>query len=355
MFGTLRPQPCRLDEDTRADYRRLYCGTCKGIGAHFGLAHRATLTWDVVLLGAAIEALLHDASDPSSCRCPLNPLSHRPILAPESVSMQVASAVQILLTDQWVADQHRDGSSLASWVRPLTSAPTAHAAQRLRDLGLDPTPLTALDHHQAVVEREGPDIVRAAEPTADAIGALFAQLPRLPGTVQADPQALRQLGHGVGAAIYTIDALEDLEKDLRSADFNPCITADGRIDGEQVEACVCLLLDGVSRIAHAIDVLPLQRHRALLHHVLVDQLPRRADRAVTGARDAVFEQWQALSGRKGTLEELEEPEPEKTPREKSGHSCCICDCGPISGVPCADACCGACECATCCDAGCCCV
>ena len=353
MFGTLRPHPCVLDETTHTDYRRLYCGTCKGIGTHFGFAQRVTLTWDVVLLAATVDALLCQDTPQGSCRCPVNPLTHRDILTPESVPMQVASAVQILLTDQWVADQHRDGSRFAALVRPLTAGSTRHANELLAGLGIDTQALNALDTRQGEAECSAPTVAQAAEPTAYTLGDLFCQLASLPDTAEADPLVLRDLGHGIGSAIYVIDALEDLEKDLRHADFNPCLVTDNHIEGERVEDCVNLLLDAVAVIERCLSELPLQRHRTLLQHILVDQLPRRADVAVNGARDAVFRQWRAMTGSYDRLEEADEPEPdEKT--HASGSSCCVCDCGPISGLACGDLCCGSCECASCCDLGCCC-
>ena len=351
MFGTLRPHTCALETPVRSDYKRLYCGTCKGLGDHFGTMHRATLTWDAVLLAAAVDGLTTTGAESGTCRCPLNPLSHRDILVPDSVPMRVASAVQVLLTNQWVADQQRDGSSVAGWVRPLTERPTAHAAALLRELGIDPSELADLDERQGELERDGLSVSGAAEPTSTALGGLFAQLPRLPGAVAADAAALRSLGEAVGRAIYVVDALEDARTDAESGDFNPCVRRDRSLDGERVEDCVTELLSAVETIDRVLEALPIQRHREIIRHVLVDQLPKRADRAVEAARDAVFQQWHAASGRFEEIEEVDEEETKrqsaKTQGRKDGTECCICDCGPMCDDP-----------ACCCiglEAGCCCL
>ncbi len=361
MFGTLRPHTCELEGEVKSDYKQLYCGTCEGLGTHFGAIHRATLTWDAVLLAAAVDGLTTQGAEHGTCRCPLNPLSHREIIVPESTPMRVAAAVQVLLTNQWIADQQRDGSAIAGLVRPVTESPTASAIGILADLGIDATVLTSLDDRQGSLERAGISVREAAAPTRAALGALFAQLPELPGAVSADTTALRQLGESVGDAIYVIDALEDVEKDAAKGDFNPCLTSDRQIDGERIEDCVTVLLDAVATIELVVGDLPIQRHREIIRHVLVDQLPRRADIAVNGARDAVFRRWQAMSGREGEIEEIDQLEEEQNKLQKRAKKhnddcdCCICDCGPISGGVCADTCQCTGESFLCCQAGCCCL
>jgi hypothetical protein len=80
MFGTARPRPCALPGPDRQAFRHLYCGTCKGLHA-YGTPTRALTSWDAVLLGAIVEGLQDEAAPYGTCRCPLNPLVHKPIVA----------------------------------------------------------------------------------------------------------------------------------------------------------------------------------------------------------------------------------------------------------------------------------
>jgi hypothetical protein len=289
MFGTLSPHGCDLSSEQKLEHRRFYCGLCKSLGDSFGQPMRATLTHDAVLLGLLVDALAEGGAAPSSCRCPILPVVMRPTVDPRSTAMRYAAAMQVLLGDQWLADREADGKRGARLARPLLGEKVAQARQLLRELGFESGALAGFEREQVAVERTaGVGVAEAAAPTARALATVFAGMAQLPGLVPVSPQILRALGEALGQAIYAQDALEDLPRDLRRGEFNPCVRG-GAVDREAVEETTKLLTGALTTVRSSVAALPLQRHREVVESVLVVHLGAQARRAMGVARSFASE------------------------------------------------------------------
>lgn len=291
MFGTLKPKGCGLDDETRQAHRRLYCGLCQSLGEGYGQLSRALVSFDAVFLAVLVEGLSAEAAAPSSCRCPLVPVVFRPTASPDSPAMQLASAMSLLLADQYLADKALDDSALAGWLRPLGQGTVAQARQILDALGVDLRALEGFEHHQKATEQRG--VTRpedAAAPTAAALSRIFSAASVLPGVAPGVAPALAALGDAVGRIIYFVDALEDLEKDALSGSFNPCLDLDGEIEPARVQQTSRLLRDALGDAKAQIAALPWQRHRELVEDIVLRRQGAAAAAAIEaaqGAADAV--------------------------------------------------------------------
>lgn len=295
MFGTLKPARAAFDCRTRGEWQRFYCGTCQGIGEQFGLGYRGLLSHDAVFLGLLVDGLQVEAAPPDRTRCPMLPIVHRPTISPSSVAMRYCAAVQLLLADQWLADRAIDGRSLARCARPLLAKPAERARAMLAELGSDLAELIGIEARQAAAEvpgATGPD--QAAEPTAAALELVFERIAGLPGVV-ADLHAatLARLGRAVGTVIYLVDALEDLDRDRQTGDFNPCLTLDhhGRAQPSagRIRRAAAMLKHAGAEIRDALTALPLRRHGAVLENILIVQLGGRAKLAIASADRVLHE------------------------------------------------------------------
>jgi hypothetical protein len=295
VFGTLKPQKCSLPIVERDAYESFYCGLCKSLGDGFGQASRALVSHDAVFLALLVDALSSKAAQPDKCRCPLLPVVHRPTVEPGGVAMRFASAVEILLGDQYLADRALEGKALAKLARPISRRYVDRAEERLAGLGIDFSGLRDFEVRQAACEHRGRTRpADAAAPTADALAFVLGTIADLPGVgdaarTDAARAALARLGTALGEIIYFADALDDLEKDFEKGDFNPCIgVAAGRptVDPGRVEETAALLRGALSAAKAALDVLPLARHREILESIVDDRLPRAARIATAAARRA---------------------------------------------------------------------
>jgi hypothetical protein len=299
MFGTLRPDGCSVSSSELRDYHTFYCGMCKSLGAHFGTVTRILVSHDSVFLAMVVDGLMGEQAGSSRCRCPMLPIIHRPIVEPNSAAMRFATATQILLGDQWLADRSAEGKKVASWVRPLAQPRVERACSMLEELGISVAPLRNFEQRQASSEAIWnctPE--QAAQPTADALGYLFSAITVLPGVQPVQNDALKELlyslGHALGQSIYWLDALDDLRKDFLSRDFNPCLmnglswqTKSWQmsllISSERVDECCSLLSSSLKKIHDIIDKIPWVRHRDIIFNVLTKQLPLMAEQVAAKA------------------------------------------------------------------------
>ncbi len=294
MFGTLKPHSCGMGCDRRHVYATFYCGLCKGLGDHFGTATRALLTYDAVFLALVADGLMVEKGAPDRCRCPMLPVVFRPTVRSDSTAMRYASAMQILLVDQWLADRAEGGGKTAKAIRPLFSGRVDTARALLANLGVSMAEMDGFEHVQARCERLGEtDVDEASEPTREALGFAFGKMADLPGVgdearTEEARAKLRAFGRHLGGAIYLIDALDDLEKDHASGDFNPCLVWSRRKDRldvswPRVERAWKRLRDDLSALDELVYGLNLRRHRDLVRSVVVGELRATADAAARKA------------------------------------------------------------------------
>lgn len=293
MFGTLNPHRCTLADEDHRHYRTYYCGLCQSLGRTTGPLGRAALSRDAVFLAIVADGLADEATAPDRCRCPMMPLARRASRSPDSTAMGFASGMQLLLGDQKLADRAMEGRRTAALARRWVAGPVGRARADLVAMGIPVDRLEGFEERQAAVERQGAVSPRsAAAPTADALALVFESIADLPSSSAETRTAearedLRALGRALGRAIYLIDALEDLERDRRRGDFNPCLVpgADGTvISRPRLRACCRSLDEDLARIRELVGRLPWRRNRPLVDNILADRLPTTASRAAAEAR-----------------------------------------------------------------------
>lgn len=197
----------------------------------------------------------------------------RATVAPSSVAMRYATAVQLLLADQWLADRGADGRWVATLARSWFLGPARRATAQLEGLGVSLPALVGFESRQVALEERWPHPEVAASPTAAVLAMAFEAAAQLPGAAPAfaDRSAragLAELGASIGAGIYLLDALEDLGKDARTGDFNPCLDPDGRVCATRRSDAVTALREALASAQRICDTLPWARHAQVLRAVL---------------------------------------------------------------------------------------
>lgn len=284
MFGTLKPKRCGLGPAEQGSHKAMYCGLCQSLGQHHGQAMRPLVSFDAVFLALVADGLSEQPAAPSQTRCPMVPVVHRPTVDPNSDAMRFATHVSVLLAEQRLADKAEEGHWLGL-ARPLLSGSGTRARGALRELGVDLGGLEGFERHQSEAERDpGVTPEGASKPTEEALAEVLGRIADLPSVAQQARSDLRRLGAATGRIIYFVDALEDLRKDLRRGDFNPCLDpATRRLDPHRRARVVSLLEGALDEAASALAALPWKRHRALAANIVAVEQRRRAKAAVEGA------------------------------------------------------------------------
>lgn len=231
MFGLMHPenQSARhACNDCR--YQRMhYCGVCKTLGRQYGHRARVLLNFDTVFLAEILSHLSKE--NPAKWqgalqainRCLTMPVGELPL------SLQFAAAANVLLGALKLDDQIKDAPGLR-WklARHFFSGSFRKADSRFRDWGLDTCFLWHWVEQQDTREKSGKTSFASlgtlteyyAEPTAQMTGWIFKHGATVAGQA-GQAEAMYNLGYQFGRLAYSLDAFEDLEKDLSSHQFNP--------------------------------------------------------------------------------------------------------------------------------------
>ena len=212
MFGYLVAASDVLDEGQKARYRACYCGLCRSLERCFGQAARLTLNYDITFLVLLLSSLYEPEEKQSASRCIRHPMEPQSFATSEisdyAAHINVALAYLKCL-DNW-HDEKKPSALLEAKLleRDYKKACAAYPRQcRAMEKALDE--LRAIES----AELEAPDAA------ADCFGMLMEEL-FIFRHDRWEP-TLRAMARALGRFIYLMDAVMDLEEDVRSGSYNP--------------------------------------------------------------------------------------------------------------------------------------
>lgn len=217
MFGYTVPLYSRLTARNLDAYQRYYCETCHQLREGYGLVSTAAVNYDMcfntIILNSVIGGDDSFERTPKSWRCIFcGPFS-------DSTLFEKMAAYTVLLTKWELYDDKVDKPSLRTQIVDLVLSKAIAKAEseypeydrivgdgfgKLRDLELEGC-------SDAI--RMGRTFGKAlTEPLSDIAG-------------EADSPALRSLFTELTAAVYVMDAIDDLEDDYKDGTYNPLLQA----------------------------------------------------------------------------------------------------------------------------------
>ena len=230
MFGYVLPDTNYLYVKDLTLYRSVYCGICKSAKELFGNLPRLATNYDSVFLSVLVHNLADADYTVKRQNCILHPFRKRPIALPDELSRKIA-ALNVLLLYHKLTDDVTDGGGLKYRLARSAFSRAYRKAKRLHP-DFDAI-ITEQYARLRELEKEGcGSLDRVTDCFALMMQKLCACL-----TGSDDPELLR-LCYNSGRWIYLIDALDDLEKDFKSGNYNAYIAAFGGFTtrGEFVEA-----------------------------------------------------------------------------------------------------------------------
>ncbi len=286
MFGYVNPDKPELKMREYEVYRAYYCAVCKAIGRNSGQMARLTLSYDLSFL-----ALLLDALDPAPNRilrerCVAHPTRKHAIMASNPVIAYAADMNVLLayynLKDKWM-DERNVGAEAASLL--------IHVAAR-KSAARWPAQADGIRNQLEVLhllEKARCDSTdEVAEPFARIMEILF-DCPLV--TDEATRKGLAWLGYNLGRWIYLLDALDDLESDVREGSYNPLVLQYGYTEGSVAEFRESIrermafsLLYSLSEADKALKVLDIRKNGEILDNVVEAGLIRRTDEILAGVK-----------------------------------------------------------------------
>lgn len=219
MFGYILPDKPELKIKEFELFRAYYCGVCKSMGRSFGPIARFALNYEAVFLGLLLSAVNKEKSAMKKEGCIGNPFKKKWVIK-DNKYVDLAADINVLLTYYKLIDNWQDEKHLASFgAKQLFRRGYKKAAAR--STNTDAVIKAALAKQHKLELEKCSSIDAAAEPTASMIRDIL-----LIGCKDADTEVQRSmewLGYNIGKWIYTIDAYDDIEKDIKNGSYNPLL------------------------------------------------------------------------------------------------------------------------------------
>ena len=277
MFGYIKPLTPELKVKEQEAYKAVYCGLCKQLGRNYGTLPQMTLSYDFAFLAILAIAVSGENVQFAQERCMVHPLKKRNICQ-SCESLDLSAAMATILLYHKLKDNLADGDVgekiLCGTALPLAESSYRKASAKLPELAK----LTEEQMmEQSILEKEKcPSTDRASEPTAKILEALL-------GGLSEDPSqklVLKRIGYLLGRWVYLMDALDDLEDDIRNDCYNPFRYCETTGDESPQEQAVASLYMTIAEIIRAYDLLEVQHFDGLLSNVFELGLKQSVDELV---------------------------------------------------------------------------
>ncbi|HHU49406.1 MAG: DUF5685 family protein [Caldicoprobacterales bacterium] len=271
MFGYIQPDKPELKIREYEIYKAYYCGVCKAIKRKHGNFPRLTLTYDTAFLALFLSSLAEEAPRIQDTRCILHPMKRRKTVI-DSEILDYAADMNILLFWLNLKDKWQDDRSKAARIGMLAF----HSAyRRLKKQYPEKSRIihNRLEELSKLEKSKCSSIDQAAEPFAKLMEEIACYPPVC--TDRKKETILRWMGYHIGKWLYTIDALDDLEKDIQNRLYNPFIYQYnyrgediGEFRSSILDDAEFLLIHTLSELARSFELLDFQRHREIAGNII---------------------------------------------------------------------------------------
>lgn len=283
VFGYVRPQKSELLVREYEQYKGVYCSLCRQLGKSYGMVSRLTLSYDCTFYALMLLAFRPECPGFQSGRCVVNPLKKCTFCSSGEPEFVSASALSVIMTYYKIRDDIADSrfwGKLRAYALLLLAA-RAHRKAAADFPRLDAIISASMEEQKAAEQAPDPCLDSCAEPTAKMLQQVFEASAGEDGEPDSPKvRILRQFGYFLGRWVYIIDAADDMEKDLKTASFNPFIIQCGLNDAsspEELEKAKSyaneVLNLTLSQLTAALNILDLDHFGEIIQNVVLKGLP----------------------------------------------------------------------------------
>lgn len=269
-------------------YRAFYCGLCKTLGREFSQRTRLSLSYDFTFLALVLSSLADDLQEIKKEGCVIHPLSKRPVMGKNDI-LTYSAYMSVLVTYFKLKDDLSDKKNIKSILRFIFFSGQIKKVRKKYPIQYD----TVKKHINELSELEKKgcgDIDEVADPFGKLLSAVFT--PDFKFFNENDLRILSDFGYNLGRFIYIIDALDDIEEDIKNSNYNPFLKRyayngeDGKVFKEKVcreyDIIVTLTLE---RIASAFELMDLKKNKELIENIIYLGLRYSKDKVLKGEKN----------------------------------------------------------------------
>ena len=269
MFGYLDIDKGTLQEGQRGLWQTFMCGLCFSTKKLYGNFPRMFISNDVNFFNVLFHSILGVDVEIEKSRCFSHPVKKQTVLKQTELTDKLSTA-NVLLTYWNIYDDTVDGGSVAK--------KTALRAFR-RAYNKAKSDFPELDETLSKRYGELRELEQSNCASIDQVAHAFAKLSEDFAAIVLGENAtdhVKTLCYNLGKWIYLIDALDDVQKDLKRKQYNPFVAHYGAtsFDGlaQQYDELQFEMFAVLNRVASAYNDLNLSKYTCILTNVLFDSI-----------------------------------------------------------------------------------
>ncbi|MFP4460702.1 MAG: DUF5685 family protein [Thermotogota bacterium] len=250
MFGYIRPVKNNCDNYL---FKSQYCSLCKILGNRYGLFARLFLSYDISLLTLFLHAFSKKAYIYQYESCIIHPFHKRRIKRATDIDV-FAADITVYFAQKKIRDDIKDERLIKKKFYQLINVlPMKWNRSTDLERGEINNLFSQLDKMEDL-----------KQPEVDEMSNCFGKILEKTALYVADtlaislPEKFEQLVFLLGKMIYTLDAFEDLEKDIKNWHYNPLIYENKEL---------ILSFDKKGNVSKEIKKRELWRLKLLLDHI----------------------------------------------------------------------------------------
>lgn len=258
MFGYISINKAEMKFKDYDIYHSYYCGLCKVLKKNYGKCGQMTLSFDMTFLIILLTGLYEPDTQSESVRCIAHPLEKH--IARTNELTDYAAAVNLILTyykckDDWEDERSKKSYTIAKVLARKMEAIKERYPQKIAAVSSNLKKLSTLESQN--------------EQNADIMAGIFGEIMAELFVYKQDEweTSLRKIGFFLGKFIYLMDAFEDVEKDIKTGNYNP-FKKDFRENPNFSEDCRNLMTMMMAECSREFEKLPILLHADILRNIL---------------------------------------------------------------------------------------
>ena len=214
MFGYIVPDKMNMLIKDFTIFKAYYCGLCKSIGKCQGQLYRFATNYDMTLFNILMHGILDKQISFHNEVCILNPLKKKSVVVGDELTEQIAHINLLLMYYNVVDDVMDNGGVKAKAIKAMINRKTRRSQKSYPRI--DEIIKSHFEELRALEKQHTTSLDRVSEPFSKIMEEIALEV-----LGEKADDNIRNLCYNLGKWVYLMDALDDLDDDAKSHNFNP--------------------------------------------------------------------------------------------------------------------------------------
>lgn len=260
MFGYVTTYKPELKVKEYYKYRAYYCGLCEVLRRDYGVRGQMTLSYDMTFFVLLLTSLYECDSEYIMKRCKVHPMRKSPMIMNEMT--HYAAGMNIVLAYYHFEDDFTDDHSLKGLAGKLAIKGYVKRIEKQY-----PRQCKAIKAGLKKLSAYEKKDVQDIDLMAGCFGDILAEV----AVYKKDQweEKLRRIGFYLGKFIYIMDAVDDVQDDIKKKRYNPMRQMYEKAEKKAFyEQSRQILLMMISEAADSFELLPCLNDASILRNIL---------------------------------------------------------------------------------------